>query len=1170
MRGLFLLLAPSLAHAILPLPVQPDCGVGGDLSACPPEADDWTLWSHTPAEIESQLRPEEVPMGIGNGVLAAWRLGTGHWEDLVAVADSGIMWQRGDTRAKIFLNIEELPLPQDALGSVQPDHDTDGNGLVNILDYAEDPRVGIDAGDWRSDEVLDASDLIYTFSDGVDDDGNGFIDDIAGWDFFERDNDAFSTNEEAFGDHGSGVAKDAAGEGGDGGGIGVCPNCAVLPIRVGDSFITTGAIMTEAVVFAITHHAAAMTMATGGMTNPGLLREAMDLAWEQDLLIVAAAGDETSFHRNFPALNEHALYVHSISSDQEEWEQGTTFMRFVNCNNFGGRMELVAVTDNSCATGAVATISGAAALLRGLGRDLLEPDLRAAEIYQLLNATADDVDVMQSRGADADPDLFPSHPGWDPFFGYGRVDVGRAAEAVAQGDVPPIADIESPRWFDYVDRRHYVAQPGEGVPALAITGSISADRSTGYSWVLDWSWSDEQKEGEWRTFASGEGSAAVHGELARLPIGTILEEAVPAGCGGDAPAQGVAQDAFTDTGYRTDYTCPPLVDGDGIVGRANKLEPYALSIRLTVTDAEGRVGRHRKQIYVRDDNHLLAGWPIHMASSIESSPALADFDGDGVFEVVIAESGGRIHVLRGDGTDLPGWPQEVGLYPEVDASDGGNHLAAPPYAAGHLDPTTLRQQTIASVAVADLDGDGGPPDVVVGTLSGFLFAWRADGTLRPSFPVSMDFDACAPAIRDDDHRWDCGFFASPALVDLDGDGILEILQPGMDQQLYVWEPDGSMRPGFPVVVQDWDDPELANKGARITSSPSVADLDGDGDMEIVVGTAQTAGSDFGGYGLLYALDDTGALLPGWPVDIFAGFAGALPYIGEGVMSSPALGDMDGDGDLEISAAAIASPGKLFSHDGSIAAEFRPSVGDFGAQSNTSEPSALFMVSNSIFADGDGDGVLDVFSSGSGIGYGGNVLAWRDRYEHDHLMLGYSGVTTEENGRHRATHLPGFPRQMEDMQFYTSPVAVDMDGLPGAEVIHGSTLLLRAFRSDGTEAGQGFPFFHGGWQLGSPAVGDIDGDGYHDVVVGTREGWLFAWRTETPASTTPQWPMFKHDAARTGSFHTPLPTQSGPMPPEGGGSCVVQGGGDGSGPGSVALLLAGSVLAAGRRRRRVRQ
>ena len=71
--SLALLLVPCVLQAEVPVPVYPDCGVAGDLSACPSEtAGDWKLWGHTPAELEATLRPEEIELGIGNAVTEAW------------------------------------------------------------------------------------------------------------------------------------------------------------------------------------------------------------------------------------------------------------------------------------------------------------------------------------------------------------------------------------------------------------------------------------------------------------------------------------------------------------------------------------------------------------------------------------------------------------------------------------------------------------------------------------------------------------------------------------------------------------------------------------------------------------------------------------------------------------------------------------------------------------------------------------------------------------------------------------------------------------------------------------------------------------------------------------------------------------------------------------------
>ena len=98
------------ARAEVPLPLYPGCGDSEDLSVCPPGSGDWTLWNFTPAAFQV-IDPAEVPLGIGNGVLPAWQLTTGRWDQLVAVADSGIEWSSGRLANKVFLNIGELPLP---------------------------------------------------------------------------------------------------------------------------------------------------------------------------------------------------------------------------------------------------------------------------------------------------------------------------------------------------------------------------------------------------------------------------------------------------------------------------------------------------------------------------------------------------------------------------------------------------------------------------------------------------------------------------------------------------------------------------------------------------------------------------------------------------------------------------------------------------------------------------------------------------------------------------------------------------------------------------------------------------------------------------------------------------------------------------------------------------
>ena len=182
----------SLAHAELPLPVYPECGTPERPDLCPEElGQSWHLISYIPDNARESVRVAELELGSGNQVDQAWSLSTGRFDTLVAVMDTGVNWGRKDLAQKYYLNAAELPYPQDADGNSYNRHDANEDGIFNVKDYENDPRVSIDSGINGSPERLDPSDLIAVFSDGIDDDGNGYTDDISGWDFFEHDNDAY-------------------------------------------------------------------------------------------------------------------------------------------------------------------------------------------------------------------------------------------------------------------------------------------------------------------------------------------------------------------------------------------------------------------------------------------------------------------------------------------------------------------------------------------------------------------------------------------------------------------------------------------------------------------------------------------------------------------------------------------------------------------------------------------------------------------------------------------------------------------------------------------------------------------------------------------------------------------------------------------------------------------
>ena len=338
MLPLALLLAPRVALADLPLPLQPECGQPDRPELCPEDLGyDWALLSWIPQEWQANVRPEELALGTGVGADRAWRTSTGRTDVVIAVLDSGYLWDDERLRAKIALNTGELPLPQGADGAPAATYDFDGNGFVNVDDWAQDPRVDPAAGVDTADHLLDGSDLIHSFSDGVDDDGNGFVDDIAGWDFLWNDNDPYDDTRY---DHGTFEAREAANMGNDGqSGIGPCPNCFVLPVRVGDSFVADGSSFAMGTVFAVDAGAALVLEALGTVNHPSYATAAIEYAWDRDVLVVASAADETAWHPNAPGWVHHTLYVHAIVPDTDA-EEATTFLAYSNCTNHGARLDL--------------------------------------------------------------------------------------------------------------------------------------------------------------------------------------------------------------------------------------------------------------------------------------------------------------------------------------------------------------------------------------------------------------------------------------------------------------------------------------------------------------------------------------------------------------------------------------------------------------------------------------------------------------------------------------------------------------------------------------------------------------------------------------------------------------------------------------------------------------
>ena len=732
----------------------------------------------------------------------AWGIEKGNPDVVIAIVDTGFDYTHEDLAPKTWVNVDEIP------------------------------------------------------DNGIDDDNNGYIDDVRGWDFtdaldaanagdfLEGDNDPI--DESGHGTHVAGIAGAAVDNGI--GVAGIAWNCTLMSVRAGTSLGGGTGLQdndsASAIVYAVDNGARVINMSWGSRKDSFVIRDAINYAYIRGVVLVAAAGNEADSEAIFPAGYRNVI---AVAATQQHKQQ---FYR----SNFGATVDIGApgnvilstqlknryrlLTGTSMAT---AHVSGVAGLIISK-----RPNLTHDEVRQILVSTADE--ITESPG----------------LVGAGHLNAERALMASSALQ----ARILSPE-----------ANGGESneIKVIGTAGGFKFD-----TWQLQYgesavptAWepintlSRQQRVNEtlfvWETSTVPEGIYTIRLEVSREDGKAIRDEVVvavdrtPPRIRNAQAREWIYRAGFTTvvTWSTDDFTIDTLSQRsrEGLAPFAPIAEDTASREHIfSLPLGEGSydffiTSRNAAGLETVDNNNgqfyraEVIGRPISPNGFVETSTGLppmhlasvtADFDRDSLREIIgwpltdtpvsgiqIYEQSGKTYQLRHTGTTVfEPWAvddtDDDGLLEILGSTEERTFLIESVTRNGYPERIIWESLAMVSAQIDDLDGDGRKE--IIGADNNNdrirIFENRGNDTYEQIISLKNETDGSNV------------FGERFAISDFDGDGRMELLAGDSEGELFIYESIGD-----DLLIETWRHKIDVVNAHQL----AVGDLTGDGVPELVVG-----------------------------------------------------------------------------------------------------------------------------------------------------------------------------------------------------------------------------------------------------------------------------------------------------------------------------------------------